>query len=54
MPQDKPNLTMTAGGVAWVRFLNHELSLARALLTRRIRMKGPPRLLAAFGRCLPA
>lgn len=49
-----PDLRVTTDARAWVRFLNREVSLVRMLATRRLRIKGPPRLLAAFGRCFPA
>lgn len=48
-----PDLRVTADSRSWIRFLNHEVSLVRVLATRRLRLKGPPRLLAAFGRCFP-
>ena len=50
----KADLRVTADGAEWIRFLNKEVSLARLLLTRKLRLKGPPRLLAAFGRCFPS
>jgi epoxyqueuosine reductase QueG len=49
-----PNLAVTADGDAWIRFLRKETSLPWALLSRRIRISGDPRLLAAFGRCFPS
>jgi epoxyqueuosine reductase QueG len=48
-----PNLTVTADGATWVRFLRKEASLPLALLSGRIRLRGDPRLLLAFGRCFP-
>jgi ferredoxin len=36
------------------RFLRKEASLPWALLRRRVRLKGSPRLLLAFGRCFPS
>ena len=48
------NLKVTADGATWVRFLNKETSILRALVTRAVRLKGSPRLLAAFGKCFPA
>ncbi|GJD96220.1 Epoxyqueuosine reductase [Methylobacterium iners] len=47
------DLRVVADARTWIRFLNHEVSLLRCLATRRLRIKGPPRLLAAFGRCFP-
>jgi len=50
----KADLAVTVDGESWLRFLGREIGLARLLLTRRLRLKGPPRLLSAFGRCFPA
>jgi ferredoxin len=49
-----PNLAMIADGKTWIRFLNKEVSILRCLLTRAVRLKGPPKLLLAFGKCFPA
>ena len=46
-----PDLSVTADSQAWLGFLRKERSLVWALLTRKIRLKGPPRLLVAFGNC---
>ncbi|QAY96287.1 4Fe-4S ferredoxin [Methylovirgula ligni] len=48
------DLSVTADSETWLRFLRKEAGLPFALLMRRIRMKGSPRLLIAFGRCFPA
>jgi hypothetical protein len=48
-----PDLRITADGRSWVRFLNGEISILRCLATRAVRLKGSPRLLAAFGKCFP-
>ncbi|ACA17409.1 4Fe-4S ferredoxin iron-sulfur binding domain protein [Methylobacterium sp. 4-46] len=50
----RPDLRVTVEGAAWLRFLNREVSLLRLLATGRLRLRGSPRLLAAFGRCFPA
>lgn len=47
------DLKVTADTATWLGFLAQEKSLLWALLTRRIRMKGSPLLLVAFGRCFP-
>ena len=47
------NLAVRADSRTWVRFLAREKNILVALLTRRIRVRGPLRLLAAFGRCFP-
>jgi NAD-dependent dihydropyrimidine dehydrogenase PreA subunit len=50
----QPNLRVTADSRTWLGFLAKERSLVWALLRRKIRLKGPPRLLLAFGRCFPS
>jgi hypothetical protein len=51
---DKPRLTVTADSDTWIRFLRKEASLPWALLRGKIKMRGDPRLLIAFGRCFPS
>lgn len=46
-------LVVRADTRTWLRFVRKEQSLVRALLTRKVRLSGPPRLLVAFGRCFP-
>jgi epoxyqueuosine reductase QueG len=48
------DLHVTADTATWLGFLAKERSLVWALLRRRIRIKGSPRLLVAFGRCFPS
>jgi len=48
------NLRMIADSQTWLRFLRKEANLVWALLRRKIRMQGSPRLLLAFGRCFPS
>lgn len=48
------DLRVTADSETWLGFLAHDRSLVWALLRRRIRIKGSPRLLVAFGKCFPA
>jgi putative sterol carrier protein len=50
----EPDLHVRADSRSWVGFLRKERGLIRALLRRKIRMKGSPRLLIAFGRCFPS
>jgi len=50
----EPDLRVIADSDTWLRFLRKEASLPWALLRRRIRIKGSPRLLLAFGRCFPS
>ena len=52
--QGKADLRVTADSETWLGFLAKERSLLWALLRRRIRIKGSPRLLVAFGKCFPS
>jgi putative sterol carrier protein len=49
-----PDLRLTADSETWLGFLAKERSLLWALLRRKIRIKGSPRLLVAFGKCFPS
>ncbi len=49
-----PDLRITADSRTWLRFLTKQSVLPWALLSGRIKMHGPPRLLRAFGRCFPS
>ena len=48
------DLHITADSKTWLGFLAKERSLLWALLTGRIRLKGSPKLLVAFGKCFPS
>jgi Fe-S-cluster-containing hydrogenase component 2 len=48
------DLRVTADSETWFRFLRKEANIAWALLRRKIRIKGSPQLLLAFGRCFPS
>ena len=50
----KADLHVTADSQTWLGFLAKERSLPWALLTRKIRWQGSPRLLLAFGKCFPS
>jgi len=49
-----PDIHVTADSRTWLAFLAKERSLVWALLRRKIRIKGSPRLLLAFGKCFPS
>lgn len=49
----KPDLVVTADAKTWFGFLAGERNVVWALLTRRIKLTGPLRLLQAFGACFP-
>lgn len=49
-----PDLRLTADSETWLAFLAKERGLLWALLRRKIRLKGSPRLLVAFGKCFPS
>jgi ferredoxin len=51
----QPSLRITADSRTWLRFLAREISIVRALLRGKIRIRGgSPKLLLAFGRCFPS
>ena len=52
--RDKADLHVTADSETWIGFLRREKSLVWALITRRIRLKGSPKLLVSFGKCFPS
>jgi putative sterol carrier protein len=47
------DLNLTADSETWLGFLAKERSLLWAILRRKLRIKGSPRLLIAFGKCFP-
>jgi len=50
----KPDVHVTADSRTWLAFLAKETSLTWALIRAKIRLKGNPKLLLAFGRCFPS
>jgi Fe-S-cluster-containing hydrogenase component 2 len=52
--QGNADLLVTADSETWLGFVAKERSLLWALLRRKIRIKGSPRLLVAFGKCFPS
>lgn len=52
--QGEADLRVTADSETWLGFVAKERSLLWALLRRRIRIKGAPRLLIDFGKCFPS
>jgi len=50
----KPDVRVRADAKTWLGFLAKEKSLPLALIRRKIRIKGNPRLLLAFGKCFPS
>ena len=49
----QPDLHVTADSQTWIGFLRKERNVVWALLRRKIRLEGPPKLLLAFGKCFP-
>jgi ferredoxin-NADP reductase/Fe-S-cluster-containing hydrogenase component 2 len=49
----KPDVHVTADAKTWIGFVAKERNLVGALIRRRIRLKGNPKLLLAFGKCFP-
>ncbi len=50
----RPDLHLIADSGYWLRFLAKEQGLLAAIVKRKIRIKGPLRLLQAFDRCFPS
>jgi epoxyqueuosine reductase QueG len=50
----KADLIVRADSAAWLGFVAKERNLAWEMLCGRIRVKGPGRLMQAFGRCFPS
>jgi ferredoxin len=50
----RADLYVVADSRTWLKFLAKEKHIVWALLRRKIRLKGSPRLLLAFGRCFPS
>jgi len=50
----KPDVSVSADSKTWLGFLAEERGLVLSLLTRRIRLKGNPKLLLAFSKCFPS
>jgi len=50
---EEANFSLTADSQTWLGFLAKERNLLWALLTRKIRVKGPLKLFKAFARCFP-
>jgi len=47
------DMHVTADSQTWLDFLAKEKNLIWALVQRKLRMKGSPRLMKAFARCFP-
>jgi Fe-S-cluster-containing hydrogenase component 2 len=50
----KPDIHVTAESGSWLEFIRKERNLVWLLLRRKIRIKGSPKLLLAFGKCFPS
>jgi ferredoxin-NADP reductase len=50
----RPDLRVTADSRTWLRFLTKQSLLPWALVSGRIKLRGSPSLLLAFGRCFPS
>jgi putative sterol carrier protein len=52
--QGTADLRVTADGAAWIAFLAKEKGLVSMLGSRKLKLKGPAKLMSAFARCFPA
>ena len=50
----KANFAMKADSETWIKFLKKEKSIVTALLSRKIKIKGSPKLLLEFAKCFPS
>lgn len=48
----RPDLVVNADSESWIKFLNEELSLFRAIFSRKLRVRGNPLLMKKFQDCL--
>lgn len=49
----EPDISISADSNTWLKFLVKERNIVWALLRRKVKVKGPIRLLLAFGKCFP-
>ncbi|MBC7996932.1 MAG: SCP2 sterol-binding domain-containing protein [Leptolyngbya sp.] len=49
--EGEADLKITADSQTWLKFLVNKQTLPMALITRKIRLTGPPKLLIQFGKC---
>lgn len=49
-----PDFRLTADSQTWLRLLRKEANLVWALITRKVRIHGSPKLLLSFARCFPS
>lgn len=49
----QPDLHIIADSATWTGFLRKERNIVWAIIRRKVRLKGPLKLLLAFGRCFP-
>ncbi len=52
--EGKPDLHVIADSQTWVKFLSKEVNLLKALVTRKIKIKGSAKWMMAFARCFPS
>jgi NAD-dependent dihydropyrimidine dehydrogenase PreA subunit len=48
------SIHITADSSSWLKFIRKERNLLSLLILRKIRIKGSPKLLLAFGKCFPS
>ena len=49
-----PDLAIEVDSRTWLQFLAKNRGIVSALLTRKVKLKGSPRLLVEFGKCFPS
>ena len=52
--QGQADLKLAADSEAWIKFLAKEKGLLNCILTGKLKIKGPPRLMKDFAACFPS
>jgi putative sterol carrier protein/Fe-S-cluster-containing hydrogenase component 2 len=51
--QGTPDVRVEADSMTWLRFINREIHIVKAIVTRKVKVQGSFRTLQAFGKCFP-
>ncbi|MCG8685407.1 MAG: SCP2 sterol-binding domain-containing protein [Desulfobacterales bacterium] len=52
--QGTPDLKITADSTTWIKFLTKDVGLLKALITGKLKIKGPIKLMKQFAACFPS
>jgi Fe-S-cluster-containing hydrogenase component 2/putative sterol carrier protein len=48
-----PNVRVEADSATWLQFINREIHIAKAIITRKVKVRGSLQTLQSFGKCFP-